>query len=404
MKRLFLIILIFSLSAVFVSALADGQQGPLINADKAQKVRITTVDPNTGKRVGNVTLQLYDRDGNKVMSVRTNGNGVKTVSLKPGKYQAGIKKAPKGYAAGIKIVTVHVKKGRDTAWTLQVPPQITCKFKVLDCKGDPVPGATVHISLGHATTNGKGIATLRKVAYGSYQVSVSIINEGRCYVACRRMCNLKAGAGETVSKTIRLPDPAEWTVPVAVIKKPVIYLYSKEEKNVSVRLGHPENITAAYPAYPEEGWSVTVHPGGRLTDKASGRELYSLYWEGKTGEKSIRDNGFVVEGKDTASFLEAKLAVLGLSEREAEEFIIYWLPMMQGNAWNFIRFVPEEEINGSMPLLITPAVERTLRVWMEYTPLKTKLRGIKEQELTPVNRNELNELGFYAVEWGGMEF
>ena len=55
-----------------------------------------------------------------------------------------------------------------------------------------------------------------------------------------------------------------------------------------------------------------------------------------------------VKGTDVAEFLEDKLALLGLNEREAEEFIVYWLPKLQENKYNYIRFATMEEINENM--------------------------------------------------------
>ena len=43
-------------------------------------------------------------------------------------------------------------------------------------------------------------------------------------------------------------------------------------------------------------------------------------------KKNIKE-GFIVKGKDTITFLKEKLAQLGLNEREANEFIIYSLPI-----------------------------------------------------------------------------
>ena len=45
--------------------------------------------------------------------------------------------------------------------------------------------------------------------------------------------------------------------------------------------------------------------------------------------------GFVVEGKDTIKFLEEKLKQLGLTDKEADEFIIYWLPKLENNKYNY---------------------------------------------------------------------
>lgn len=52
-------------------------------------------------------------------------------------------------------------------------------------------------------------------------------------------------------------------------------------------------------------------------------------------------SGFCVAGSDTAAFLEDALEQLGLSRAEANEFIIYWLPRMQENAYNLIAFQHE---------------------------------------------------------------
>ena len=50
------------------------------------------------------------------------------------------------------------------------------------------------------------------------------------------------------------------------LAKPVIYLYPKEEMEVTVRLELDGNLTCTYPAY-DEGWTVTARPDGTLTDE-----------------------------------------------------------------------------------------------------------------------------------------
>jgi hypothetical protein len=107
--------------------------------------------------------------------------------------------------------------------------------------------------------------------------------------------------------------------------------------------------------------------------------------------------GFVIKGEDTIAFLEEKLAMLGLSEREANEFIIYWLPKLEDNKYNFIRFETMEEINDNMPLDITPAPDTIIRVMMEFKGLNNKI-DVKEQKIETPQRN-----GFVVVEWGGTE-
>ena len=182
----------------------------------------------------------------------------------------------------------------------------------------------------------------------------------------------------------------------ATIAKPIIYIYPQEETEVSVKVGYPDSLTCTYPKY-ENGWDVIASPDGDLKDVKTGRNLYALYWEGiRTKEGNIED-GFVVKRENVASFLEEKLEILGLNEREAEEFIVYWLPILEKNEYNFIRFYEKEEIDEMMPLEINPEPETLIRVLMGWKKLDKNI-DIKEQKLEKVQRT-----GYTVVEWGGTE-
>ena len=89
------------------------------------------------------------------------------------------------------------------------------------------------------------------------------------------------------------------------------------------------------------------------------------------------------------------MAILGLNEREANEFIIYWLPQLEANEYNFIRFQSIEEINEYMPLEISPTPDTIIRVLMEFKGLDERVE-VKEQKLETPKRE-----GFVVVEWGG---
>ena len=179
------------------------------------------------------------------------------------------------------------------------------------------------------------------------------------------------------------------------VYKPIIYLYPKEDTSISLKLKNPDLVTVSYPKY-VNGWEVQAHPDGTLTDLSSGRELYSLYWEGKDGNYGMTDEGFVVEGDRTAEFLEEKLEILGLNARESEEFIIYWLPQLQYNKYNYIRFASMDEINDYMALDVSPQPNTIIRVLMLYKPLE-KAIDVNEQQLNSAPSRD----GFTLVEWGG---
>ena len=180
-------------------------------------------------------------------------------------------------------------------------------------------------------------------------------------------------------------------------EKPVIYLYPTEETEISVKLLNDEKITCSYPKYVDE-WNVLAKPNGDLTYLDTGRKLYALYYESENVENfDVCKDGFVIKGKDSAKFLEEKLAILGLTEREAEEFIIYWLPKLESNKYNYIRFATDEEINNNMPLEIKPNPDTIIRVLMTFKGLENPIE-VEEQKLDNPERND-----FTVVEWGGTE-
>ena len=206
--------------------------------------------------------------------------------------------------------------------------------------------------------------------------------------------SLTVGAGIILWNTIfnkNCPDDPDEPVD----KKPIIYLYPEKETEITIKLGKPNNITSSYPIY-NNGWTVIANPDGTLMVKSTGRELYSLYWEGKHSEEINLNEGFVVSNKDTIKFLEEKLKVLGLNDKESEEFIIYWLPILQENKYNYIRFASIDEINKNMPLELSEKPDTIIRVLMQYKPLENKI-NVQEQTLSTIERK-----GFTVVEWGGV--
>ena len=175
--------------------------------------------------------------------------------------------------------------------------------------------------------------------------------------------------------------------------KPLLYLYPEKEMNIKVILGYEELLTSTYPKYNNE-WNVLAKPNGDLIDE-NNRTYYGLYWEGISKSKTIFNDGFVVEKDNIETFLEEKLKILGLNERESNEFIIYWLPKLQENEYNLIKFESIENINNDMPLYISPEPDTVIRVLMKYIPLDYKIQ-IPEQKLQKVERS-----GFSVIEWGG---
>ena len=180
-----------------------------------------------------------------------------------------------------------------------------------------------------------------------------------------------------------------------VAEKPVIYLYPETPTEVSVKLTIDGKLTCTYPAY-ENGWdNFTAYPDGTLISP-EGKEYYCLYWEGIQNMDCDFTRGFCIKGEDTAAFLEWALSAQGLTPREANEFIIYWLPRMEQNPYNVIAFQTDAYTKGAV-LEITPNPDSLLRVFMAYYPSDEAVE-IEAQTFTPFER-----VGFTVVEWGGSE-
>lgn len=178
------------------------------------------------------------------------------------------------------------------------------------------------------------------------------------------------------------------------MRKPVIYLYPETVCEVSVELDF-EGVTVTYPEYDEDngGWRVTAYPDGTLLGE-EGREYSYLFWEAENDMRFDFSEGFCVKGSETEEFLRWALSEQGLTPKEYNELIVYWLPLMIQNPYNIISF-QGENYNESAPLKITPEPDNVKRVFMAYYPSDVK-KDIPEQELEGFERN-----GFTVVEWGG---
>ncbi|MBE6608965.1 MAG: hypothetical protein E7633_10490 [Ruminococcaceae bacterium] len=178
------------------------------------------------------------------------------------------------------------------------------------------------------------------------------------------------------------------------VDKPVIYLYPEEDTLCSVKVELDGKLTCTYPDHGIDGWqNFVAHPDGTLIFP-DGKEYYCLYWEGVANMTPDFSKGFCVKGEDTAEFLSDILLEIGLTAREANEFIIYWLPLLQKNEYNLISF-QSEAYTDTADLIINPEPDSLLRVYMVAKPLDSFI------EIEPQVFDGFVREGFTIVEWGG---
>ena len=176
--------------------------------------------------------------------------------------------------------------------------------------------------------------------------------------------------------------------------KPVLYLYPPETTNVKVEFEHPEYLTTTYPKY-NNAWNVVASPNGDLYDK-NHKYYYALYWDEIRYNEVDFYEGFYVESVDAINFLEEKLSLIGLNDKERNEFIMYWLPILESNKKSLVYFETTRERELGNKLIITPTPDSLLRLSIHIKKVNNKV-DIKEQKLESFQRH-----GFTVIEWGGM--
>ena len=175
--------------------------------------------------------------------------------------------------------------------------------------------------------------------------------------------------------------------------KPVLYIYPTEDMNINVVLKNKDNLLTTYPKY-NNVWNMFVKTNGDMYDE-NGKYYYALYWEEERNDNFIFDEGFYVTKDNAISFLEEKLSYIGLNDKERNEFIMYWLPILESNEKSIVKFELTDELQSRSEIVISPEPESFIRVHINVKKVD-KEENIKEQELIKYNRT-----GYTAVEWGG---
>lgn len=177
------------------------------------------------------------------------------------------------------------------------------------------------------------------------------------------------------------------------VDKPILYLYPTKDMEVTVQLENSDFIKTSYPRY-NDGWKVFVKADGSLYDQ-DGKYYYALYWDEYNHHTVDFSTGFYVTRENATQFLEEKLSIIGLNDKERNEFIMYWLPKLEDNKESLVYFELTNEREKYNKLNISPSPDSMLRVNMHVKKVNGYV-DIKEQDLESFER-----VGFVVVEWGG---
>lgn len=179
--------------------------------------------------------------------------------------------------------------------------------------------------------------------------------------------------------------------------EPVIYLYPPSESEIEVRVRPQQGVSNSKPLY-GKGWKVKAEKSGQLTNVSDGKKYPFLFWEGLSYVYPLGDKGFVVRKEEVESFLKEKLQELGLNEVESNDFWEAWNPEFKDSPYFYITFIDPEVMNALAPLEITPKPNTTIRVMMDFKPLKAPI-NVPPLRIAPPPKRQ----GFTVVEWGGLK-
>ena len=181
------------------------------------------------------------------------------------------------------------------------------------------------------------------------------------------------------------------------LKKPVLYLYPEESTDVTVKVNFKKTkFSCVYPKFNEmeHSWKVRALPNGEIL--ISDKKYPYLFWEAYSYKKQDLSRGFIVKAENAEKFLEKKLELLGLDNKESTDFITFWLPVLIKNKLSLCTFQTQQFFED-LEYNITPKPKTFIRIFLSIKKLDKEIK-IKKQELKRVKRE-----GFTVVEWGGSE-
>ncbi|KAG1851694.1 hypothetical protein F4604DRAFT_1933975 [Suillus subluteus] len=231
------------------------------------------------------------------------------------------------------------------------------------------------------------------------------------------------------------------------IAKPVIYLYSPSDIDVSVKLSLiPEwSLSVIYPVVSTEDnghrleWNVRTHQDGSLTENNSGLDVSYLFWEAEKNlqaflrspaskpqpvdtfnpiSSNLNDMDSIVIPVDRATvYLDKSLKVLGLHTEARTSFITYWLPSILKHEYIALRFVPQAAYERAASLSIAPQPDVVTRVCMLFKGIRkehleiwanAQMQAEKDVawwvDVVGVDPARAGDATLFRVlEWGGME-
>ena len=171
-------------------------------------------------------------------------------------------------------------------------------------------------------------------------------------------------------------------------RAPYLYLYPESEQDIRVRLGFHDGdyVYESDPPY-HDGWDVCATPDGTI----DGMYRY-LFYEALVSKQLDHDLGWLINGSDLESEFRSLLSRLGLVGEEINDFIQFWVPLLEGHPWYAVY---PQDADALITLNITPQPKTVIRALFLIRPLDRPFAITEPPIPSPPKRD-----GFTVVEWG----
>lgn len=274
-------------------------------------------------------------------------------------------------------------------------PEGKCQIKgIVSHQGKPLRNALVGTSDNRITTrtNGKGQYTL-------------LVSD-----ADTSLYAFKSGKGEVIVDSYHFKSQHDVVINFFTrikvqmyARKPVIYLYSKEDLDVEVDLDPIGELTFSYPKL-ENSWQVSTREQGIVHE---GISYPYLFWESLNDNLKFQKspdgyrNSYQINTDSVIGFLEFTLSKLGLNTREQTDFITYWGPEMMKHKYAFVQFIYDSDYSSEIAKInISPKPDASRRVFMYFAGSERFDEGLITY---PIEMSEFTRSGLTLIEWGGSE-
>lgn len=191
-------------------------------------------------------------------------------------------------------------------------------------------------------------------------------------------------------------SPTEASEPIPqdsliTILKPNIYIYPETKISLHVSIIFPRggSVIESIPLY-ENGWNIEVEPSGKINN------IYDyLFYESENPDLCQYRSGWIVKKDDLTSFFTQNMLATGFIQKEIDDFIEYWIPLLNNYSSYAIYPQYDFDIEKMIQLNFSYKPDRMLRLFYVIKGLHHDQVSIAVPNIPRFVRN-----GFTVAEWG----